>query len=304
MLCSMRLVKPARLRKPVVALQSTQSTSVSSRHSTDQLGLLIGTGDIKKAKHYTKDLPEDTYKQLVDEKHLFFNHIMRDTNNNWRAIEPYLRKAHTAARDFLYSGEVADRQQLRFTLSSLAELRGQYILLLGSKSIGKSCVLKDLEKRHCERVFRIDMRQNKDLIAGIMGALKMQYRYQEKSVRSLVTTIVQAATVLVKELARLKNMKFTTTVTDEKNTLIFVLLQMVRQFGHITIIIDEATMAFKKPFLQDDKDVALAKTNLEIFASLTKQDQQARVLERMVYMVYGVWCIASIWCVMFGVWYM
>ncbi|RYG99497.1 hypothetical protein EON65_50220 [archaeon] len=250
------------------------SVSLPFDKSTPKKGLLDETKDISKVKHFSRDMTSEACQEILHDRNVVFKHILKDANNNWRNFEPYLSGAHVAMRDFLYSGEVANRRNLKFTLDNLADTRGQYMILLGSKGLGKSTMLKEIEKRHCERIFRIDMRQNKDLIAGLMGALKMQYNYQQKSVRSVITSIVQGATMLFREYTNLKDKKLTEKVTEEKNTLSFVLYQMIGQFGHITVIIDEANLPFSKPYINDEKDVAQAKATLELFTALTKQDKQ------------------------------
>eukprot|EP01031_Cornospumella_fuschlensis_P042041 gene42041-51325_t len=242
------------------------------------MGLLDGAHDISRVRYFAKDMTSEACKEIFHDRHVVFNHILKDVNNNWRNIEPYLSTAHCTMRDFLYSGEVANRKNLKFVLNSLADTRGQFMIILGSKGLGKSAMLKEIEKRHCERIFRIDMRQNKDLVSGLMGALKMQYSYQQKSVRSVITSIVQGLTMLLREYTSLKDKKLTEKVTEEKNTLSFVLHQMISQFGHITIIIDEANLPFSKPYIHDEKDMAQAKATLELFTALTKQDKQMNVV--------------------------
>lgn len=253
------------------------TVTLPPNRTISKLGLLDEAKDISKVKHFSKDMTVESSQQILHDRNVVFNHILQDINKDWRSVEPYLSSAHTAIRDFLYSGEVADRKNLTFTLETLADTRGQYMIILGSKGLGKSTMLKEIEKRHCERIFRIDMRQNKDLISGLMGALKMQYSYQQKSFQSVITSIVQGVAMIFREYTNLKDKKLTEKVTEEKNTLSFLLHQMIGRFGPITVIIDEANLPFSRPYLQDENSVAQAKATLELFTALTKQDKQVGV---------------------------
>lgn len=241
------------------------------------VGLLTKVSDVAKASAFSQDMELTACQQFLADRSQLHQAVLKDAQQDSSAVPEYLSRVHTAARDFVHSGEVAGHTSALSALDTLASTKGQYWCLMGSKSIGKSLLLKEVERRHLKRVFRVDMRQHRDLLAGLLAALKQQYQRKEQTIRSVITAIFQALQMMLKEYSLLQSAEMIRRVGADKNSLQFVLQQFVQQFGPITVIIDEATLPFQHN-LHGEETILQARAALELFAALCTQEKLLNVV--------------------------
>eukprot|EP00981_Chlorochromonas_danica_P001873 scaffold386_cov174-Ochromonas_danica.AAC.47 len=233
---------------------------------------------IHESKAFSGNINIRSCERFLDNHSLLYEALLEDVHGEKNLIPTYLTEVYQTAQDFIHSDTIANRQHLLFTLNSLTTTSGQYWCLLGGKGSGKSALLKEFERKNCEKVFRIDMRQHKDILSGLIASLQSQYQYQEKSFLSWLTSLLQGFRVMFREYTQLSGKAVAQKVSDERNTLYFTLQQYIKQFGAFTIIIDEANIPFSKYCLKKEEQILEAQSILELFTALTKQDQKINVL--------------------------
>ena len=116
--------------------------------SQDDYGLLRGV-DVTSSDYFTSSLKMDTVDDVewLFERGLFWKAATIDAEKKNIATELYLEDLIKAMSNFKISDEVHDREQFYSFLEKIYEVKGNFLLVLGGKSVGKSLVLADFEKK-------------------------------------------------------------------------------------------------------------------------------------------------------------
>lgn len=260
---------------PCFLLRRCLTLETNIRITTPPGGLLSNIMyPIHQAKSFSGNMNIKSCERFLDSHSLLYDALLEDVDGEKTLLPTYLADVYQTAQDFIHSETIANRKHLLFTLNSLTTTSGQYWCLLGGKGSGKSALLREFERKNCEKVFRIDMRQHKDILSGLIASLQSQYQYQEKSLLSWLTSLLQGFRVMLREYTELRGKEVVRKVSEERNTLYFTLQQYIKQFGAFTIIIDEANIPFSKYCLKKEEQILEAQSILELFTALTKQDQK------------------------------
>jgi hypothetical protein len=122
----------------------------SSPYNNQDLGLLRGI-NVTAAQYYSSDLKMDSVGDVkwLGELGLPYQAAIKDAKEQGITVDDYLTKVADAATTFIKSGAVHDREEFyEFLEGAVNTSKGQFCLILGGKSFGKSLVLADFAKKN------------------------------------------------------------------------------------------------------------------------------------------------------------
>ena len=235
-------------------------------------GLLTGILDISKAKDYSRTINIDLAADLLrDTKHVY--HVaLEETHGNDAERKNYLTEVIKKAKTFMENlDEVLDRDELKSAIQTILLDKGKFVCVLGGKSTGKTLVIKDMEKLNMGNVFVVDLRlKGSNIWKGLVGViLEREKFYQDVEEKgSAVTSNSDRARAFEELHAILKDRIFEGSVEQPLKVVINELLKHVD--GVVTVIIDEANLAFAIRPGTTEEDVKAQRELLSFFTSLTK----------------------------------
>jgi len=195
-------------------------------------------------------------------------------------VKEYLTQASKKRSQFLDSDVVYDREEIKTALHHVLVEKGQLVLLMGGKSLGKSTLLKELAKQKkpilghdgAERsLLYVDARScGGDLTEGLLAALQSEMREQQRLLKSgdsnRVIQSEQAAESIISRLftspksvsleLSYKGVSIGTQLdfldgpsnVDQSIALLSKVSEAAKSQGqYFCLIIDEANLAFPAP---------------------------------------------------------
>jgi hypothetical protein len=229
---------------------------------------------------YTGRLDITKAKQLMDkDTQTIYDIADRVALNVNLSTDDYLKKVAQTAYLYARSDDFHDRERLCGALNSVCEKEGMFVCLLGGKNSGKSTLLKRLAKSKDKRVLYVDLRRSATIVNGLIAALEAATDsavvYAVK--RLLAKTVIKPTDVFDSEsFAEFSLKRIINTNKEEESEverLVQLICAIVDVLGPITIVIDEANIAFAL----DEETPQIGrlqsmKDTLRSFTSLTKQD--------------------------------
>ena len=251
---------------------------------------MTGTVDVSNEKDYSREINLDDAANLLRDRNYINNIALAEAHGNATELKNNLTKIIEKAKIFIANrDEVWDREELKGALLQTIEDIGNFICLLGGKSTGKTLVMKFLEKRILEEsgmdsLIFVDLREEgDDILKALLEVLKRRRNYYKMKMSKgakfprfwsffqFWRAVGSAAAIYVskeKEYAALVDI---VTFMIENKTVDQPLSELLgRMKGKITIVIDEANLAFDvTPETKQEKVTAL-KLALALLTSLTK----------------------------------
>jgi hypothetical protein len=125
--------------------------ATTSRNDYD-LGLLTGI-DVETAEYYSSKLTMDALDdvQWPLEPGRLWEAATKDAKAQGNTTDVYLKRMNLALEEFQNSGKVHDREDFYQFLGKVHTSEGQFLLVLGGKSVGKSLVLSDFAVKSCHQ---------------------------------------------------------------------------------------------------------------------------------------------------------
>ena len=250
-------------------------------------GLLTGFSHVGDATQFSgKIILNDAAGLLKDDKSLY-NSALKDANGDIEKLEKNMEEIEKNAEEFIYKKEVWDRAELKVELNDIISKRGgKFVCELGGKDTGKSLVLKEIEKENLTKVFIVDLREHgPDILKGLKAVLVMRKGRLEEFAKQLGANVATEATGLAAGFAtKVTRIDFVSIAkvieeilkTDEATqTLQSLIKTLVESLGPgVTLIIDEANLAFTITEDTTKEEIAALKLALALLTKLTKQDNQ------------------------------
>jgi len=203
-----------------------------------------------------------------------------------RNIEEYLNSIKFSAKEFILKKEVYDREEILHSIRTLIRDSGNFVCLLGGKSTGKSLIFKHFEDpRNHEKhlsLINIDMRsyaEKRNILEALLKSLAKTKTHNsievikstiEKVMPALISTIVSSIGIDAPVDVGVIMKALKENNANESEILECLLMELSFTFGNLTIIIDEANLAFD-PFNSSVEILNKAKADLQVFTRLTKQ---------------------------------
>jgi chromosomal replication initiation ATPase DnaA len=118
---------------------------------TDRRGLLRGVvdTDVDSSRFYADTI--DTSREglaWLDESGLMWKAAVKDANEKGVPVEEYMANIDDNIEKFALSDTIYGRKELLGALRDAFNDEGQFVLLLGGKSVGKSYVLRNLRNQY------------------------------------------------------------------------------------------------------------------------------------------------------------
>lgn len=189
-----------------------------------------------------------------------------------------LNLAMNTSEKWCQGDEVWGRDDLLKKIHTDSERQGRLSCLLGGKNTGKSALFSKLQM---DNVLVLDMRLCADIKLAVLSALKdaKNKHFFQRAVTFLKDTIVITQ--------RHHGMMDLVEISD-KDSLRELLLSLRDEKGRLTVVIDEANLAFNKRMLQEHKDWVSARQDLEILVAMTKHNHEVNLLP--------VCCLGAAFC--------
>ena len=267
---------------------------VIRRNIHSHCGLLQGINRVEDSSFYSNKIDLSLSKQLLMNSSSIYQSAIQDVNEgSGRNIEDYLNNIKLKAKSFIMKKEVYDREEILLNLRAITRDSGNFVCLLGGKSTGKSLIFRHFEdprnhEKHLSLV-NINMRSHAEK-RNILEAL-LEYLADTKTHKSieiiktaiekLIPTLISALHPVIGidapvDVGAIKNILKDNKINDTK-FLERLLMELSLTCGNLTIIIDEANLAFD-PFNSSEEIMNKAKADLQVFTRLTKESSKVRLL--------------------------
>ncbi len=277
-------------------------------------GLLSGIEGVDgiKASHFyasTMDL-KDTVNFLKQPSYVY-QQAEKDLPHGYQSnIEAYLHFLDSNVSTWMNKDEFYDRELILQTIHRIIQKRGQFVCLLGGKSTGKSLMMNHLSRKENNykhlSIIPLDMRQfpDGDILAALLTYLlntrtescyeivfKSIFTFISKNIDDIKNEVIVSMANIMKEhadteipaafiemfkgfkTADLLNLLRANNITDA-NVISNLLCRLSVAFGNITIVIDEANLAFTEEVGNDINRLKKSKKDLEVLTALSKQSKQ------------------------------
>ena len=233
-------------------------------------GLLYGISDVANAVDYSRTMNlKDSADMLKDRKYL--HSIVTEKEIN-------LPEIISKAKVFIHNQtEIWDRDDLQNALEFVFADESNFVCLLGGKSTGKSLITKNLEQLSMGTIFRVNLRGGSDILTGLKEVLLEQRDYYKFWGNQELTKRIAKFGTLAAEVAVFETIvsALTKILSNRDASLKSLIKELVNsREDKITLIIDEANIAFIiKPETSEDK-IEAASEALALFTMLTKESQK------------------------------
>jgi hypothetical protein len=252
-------------------------TAAPRHFCVKERGLLKGISDVTTAKDYSRTLNLKDAAELLRDTNYLYNAVTKESKNNLTEI---IQKADAFMRN---QDEIWDRDDLKDSLESVVAQDNQFVCLLGGKSTGKTLVIRNFEKTRMGTVFVVNLRRDSDILKGLLKVLedrvtRVDFLNTEGTIKTAGKLGAIAAEIAGKKVEYERFVKFCEALLSDKNatkSLGALIAELVKNKGDkITLIIDEANIAFTiKPGTTPEK-IEAVKDALELFTLLTKESRK------------------------------
>lgn len=272
--CQLRLLTSQLTNKSIRAMQGgvTNCDGVEIMVSMNVRGLLAGIFDVSNAKDYSRTINVDLAVDLLRDKKRIYNIALQENHGNATRCKSYFTAVLKKARTFMKRRhEVWDRDELQVAIQKILSSDGNFVCLFGCKSTGKSLVIESIENRNMGNVFVVNLRQEgNDILIGLVAVLEERRRYftQVGQYGNCTLSATTGNAVTDHYFSSLTEFK-ASNAQQPLNVLINELIEGVD--GTVTLIIDEANLAFEITHDTKEERVEAQKMALALFTSLTKE---------------------------------
>ena len=272
--------------------------STPTTPTQDFKGLLNGIVNITEEKYYSSKLDFTDAANIMDSDMIYkaaakdYEDFQKKAENKNKDLQNYLYNIENKIDTFVKGNEVWDREDLKSSLDIIYEKKGSFAFLLGGKSTGKSLVLKDFGTRQTN-VILVDMRvkgKKVPILKAILDNLQKtetvtRINFVKNSTEAIVDSTIAFLRPFFKEsseavgkvkecIAKLVEKTFEQKDLTEAEKLIWFVEKFVFLFGPMTIVIDEANLAFDtEKKVNKEMSEEYLKQILAAFTALTKQEK-------------------------------
>lgn len=258
------------MRPPIT--RTFTSKEIKNNYNVDNsIGLLSGVNNVETSMYYSRKLDLEAASNFIKDKKYIYKSALKDADDNEAKLDEYLVHIREKSRNIFLDETVMGRDELKSTLKNIVDddIGGTFACLLGGKNIGKSLVLRNMEKEYPSKVFVVDLRLNPDIPKGLLRVLweRKNDPFSMKIARLFIAN---------PEPMNSDMPLFHGIYCENFNLRNPVYEMMEKMKEKITLVIDEANIAFTLSATADAKKLAAAKEALNLFTCLTKQNNQVR----------------------------
>lgn len=269
---------------PRVGVRAHASIKMKNTHAHGSIGLLSGVEDVKTSMYYSRKLDLKAVSNLLSDKDYIYKSALDDVGGDESKFDEYLSDIMSKKKEFMKRNVVWNHDKLKGTLKDIIEneVGGTFACLLGGKSTGKSLILHDMENNYKEKMFLVDLRDNPNIIIGLLDVL--QTRKRSKWFKGLMKNLIAELAprfldATAEELGSTsdlgKSLTYLYDANKERLTLQKLIYRLLEKIpGVITIVIDEANIAFTLSDTANEQQRNETIEALKLFTKLTKQIQR------------------------------
>jgi hypothetical protein len=271
-----------------------ESDAIRQHYNGKNSGGSSGNG-VAASNFYTKQLELDAACELLKQHKLLQGAARVEAAALGEPVAEYLQRIKAAQDDFFANDVLYDREAFRAALDGMVGSKGSFSLVLGSKSIGKSYVLRHevtaLNKKHPGRVVLVDARRAGNVLTGVLHSLKETNSPVWKSWLETFAPLGSAALldatgVVPTSISKFVGEVIKRTIDDKEAAKSFIensLAAFADQFKSEsfvpTLVIDEANQMFPRSADKDrDYDARHTSMLLDAFILFTKQCRSMNVV--------------------------
>lgn len=260
-------------------------------NSLSQPGLLQGIriDQINNSSFYSSKLDLSLSRQMLKSLSTVYDSAVKDVQEgNEESIEDYFKRININAVKFIMEDELYDCEEIFSYLLDILESKGNFVCVLGGKSTGKSLMFRHLEKKaNCFSIVKVDMRyysEKRNILDALLRTLSKLKTFKMKFIDSLKVAITIAVGEKASE-TKIENLIGAGTIMEflwenkaqESIVLETLLTDLSKKLPNLTIIIDEANLAFD-PMNSSDEILNKVKADLQVFTVLTKQTNKVSLV--------------------------
>lgn len=250
--------------------------------SLQKRGLLFNISDITtSAATFSEEISLKESVELLKEREYIYNICWDNAERNVEKLDKNLKNMLQKATVFMESDQLWNRNQLVLGLEDIISKKGNFVCLVGGKSTGKSLVGKKMKERFQEKVFIANLRDDPSILSCLFKELR-EYHLKYKST-PFGNAILKTVGGMLLQLSPLKNIiapddfkSIFDAVQEQPSALSTLLNDMATNLGGITVIVDEANLAFT---ITEDcttpAQIQDTKNALALFTKLTKENKKA-----------------------------
>ena len=243
-------------------------------------GLLNGIPDVGNAKNYARKINLRDVGDLMKNTNYLYNNAVEDVRGDTKELKKYLQDTVKRAQAYMENQEeIWDRDELKDNLNRIIGTKGNFVCLLGGKSTGKSLVLRHFEKKNLTNVFVVDLRgtEKGDILKELLRVLTMRKSYYTDLVNrsKSILTLIFVGLFYTNGPGSYSEIlaDFEKILGNEKavESLPSLITELVKHRGKVTLIIDEANIAFTITDDTTPEKIENVKAALALFTLLTKE---------------------------------
>ena len=230
--------------------------------------------------------------EMVQESSLFFECAKQDASKENLSVKDYLKRCADNAKGYIYSEDVYDREETKNFLKFATSNKGSFMCFLGGKSVGKSLLLRDLQKEaksRNQRVFIINARSSgSNLEEGMFKAISDTLTERESKTWIRLVSRFRVASAVTTDVARLSTNSSPGAVSTVKDGL--ELWQRLEEVPSLNASIDALLMdkslgPSPPTFVFDEANISFlegnkksSKSALEFLTRYTKEENKISVI--------------------------
>eukprot|EP00596_Hydrurales_sp_CCMP1899_P003850 CAMPEP_0119037676 /NCGR_PEP_ID=MMETSP1177-20130426/6174_1 /TAXON_ID=2985 /ORGANISM="Ochromonas sp, Strain CCMP1899" /LENGTH=455 /DNA_ID=CAMNT_0006999277 /DNA_START=177 /DNA_END=1544 /DNA_ORIENTATION=- len=256
--------------------------------STCDGGLLFGIDDIKEANFYSDHIALNSSRILVEDVKYIYNLFLHNAGGNITKLEETVKNMNDKISKFKVSDEVWDRNEFTTVIESIIAGVGKFIFVLAGKTAGKSLLFRSLEKQFPMKVFMLNLQTKPNILKGLLSTLRKRQWADDDTQERIKKMILNASSAVIKEAipedfgVNAENIEnlfgLAAGESDSIETLSNLIDELVAGLGEITLVIDEADVAFKISPDASQDEIKAAKEALALFTTLTKSQNKVNVI--------------------------
>ena len=243
----------AKLRLRLIPVLTAFPSFIAHSECEKEKGLLNGIPDVGIAKHYARKVNLRDAGDLLKNTNYLYDSAVEDVRGDTKELKKYLQDTVKRAQAYMKNQEdIWDRDELKDQLNRIIGTKGNFVCLLGGKSTGKSLVLRHFEKKNLSNVFIVNLRgtEKVDILKELLRVLTKRKSHYTDLVNKSKSIL---AIIFVGLFNRNGSGSYSEILADfEKilgneeavESLPSLITELVKHRGKITLIIDEANIAF------------------------------------------------------------
>jgi hypothetical protein len=210
--------------------------------------------------------------------------FLHNADGNVIKLDEILTDINDKSQKFRKSSEVWDRKEFRCEIERIISDVGKQYFVLAGKSTGKSLLFRVLEKENPKKIFMVNLQSEPNILKGLLSTLRDRQWADLDTQTKMKKLLLNFALVHVKNILPKdsglkaedidKFISIAQTLSDSVKSLTVLINELVITLGEITLVIDEANIAFTMSAETSQEKIDATKEALNLFTTITKSQNK------------------------------